>query len=436
MFRLIITIPLVVCASVVALAQLPPLAERDAIAYSKSAPHDAVARLQEALDRGDAKLEFDAERGYLPSVLKQLDVPISSQGLVFSRTSLQVDHIAPWAPRAIYFNDDVYVGWAQKAPIMEVASVDPKLGAVFYTLNQTATDHPKFERQTRMCLVCHQSAATTGGVPGFLVRSVFADRYGYALSYPGMDESVTTDQTPIADRWGGWYVTGTTGSAHRGNLVGPMLAHEFPSVKNYVAHLDYTATSHVTNLQDRLDLKRYLSPHSDIVALLLLAHQTSVHNLLTIANYESQVEGESSPRAEAAVEQLVRALLFVNEAPLSGPVTGTSGFAEAFAARGPRDDKGRSLRDLDLKDRLFRYPISYLIYSESFDALPTGVKQHIYRRVLDVLTGADTRADFTRTPASDRAAALEILRSTKPDFASLAQQTQPLQRQSFTKPLG
>jgi hypothetical protein len=236
---------------------------------------------------------------------------------------------------------------------------------------------------------------------------------------------VTTDQTPIADRWGGWYVTGTIGSAHRGNLVGPMLAHEFPSVKNYVTHLDFAATSRVTDLQERLDLKRYLSPHSDLVALLLLAHQTSVHNLMTVANYESRVEGESSPRAAAAIEHLVRALLFVNEAPLSGPATGTSGFAAAFAARGPRDDKGRSLRDLDLKDRLFRYPVSYLIYSESFDALPVAVRQQVYRRVRDVLTGADTHPEFARTPPADRAAALEILSSTKPDFASLAQQTQP-----------
>jgi hypothetical protein len=425
MLRVILAVPLVVCASVVALAQLPSLAERDPIAYSKATPTDAVARLQQSLDRGEATLEFDAKRGYLPSVLKHLDVPVSSQGLVFSRTSLQVDRIAPWSPRAVYFNDDVYVGWVPEGPIMEVASVDPNLGAVFYTLTQTATDHPKFERQTRMCLVCHESAATTGGVPGFLVRSVFADRYGYALSYPGMDESVTTDQTPIADRWGGWYVTGTIGSAHRGNLVGPMLAHEFPSVKNYVTHLDFAATSRVTDLQERLDLKRYLSPHSDLVALLLLAHQTSVHNLMTVANYESRVEGESSPRAAAAIEHLVRALLFVNEAPLSGPATGTSGFAAAFAARGPRDDKGRSLRDLDLKDRLFRYPVSYLIYSESFDALPVAVRQQVYRRVRDVLTGADTHPEFARTPPADRAAALEILSSTKPDFASLAQQTQP-----------
>ncbi len=419
MFRFIITIPLVVCASVVALAQLPPLAERDGVAYSKSTPHDAVARLQQALDRGDAKLEFDAKRGYLPSVLKQLDVPISSQGLVFSRTSLQVDHIAPWTPRAIYFNDEVYVGWAQKAPIMEIASVDPTLGPVFYSLDQTESDHPKFERQTRMCLICHDSASTTGGVPGFIVRSVFADRYGYPLTVPGTDESVTTDQTPIEQRWGGWYVTGTHAEMqHRGNIAAPKLASELPNVKAYVEGVKLGPNGNVTDLHDRFDVKRYLAPDSDIVALLVLTHQSSVHNLITAAGYQARIEGDESPRAKDAAERLVRALLFVNEAPIAGPIQGTSGFASEFSARGPRDHKGRSLRDLDLKTRLFRYPLSYLIYSDGFDALPAGVKGRVYDRMRQILGGEDTTGAFDRLSRDDRQAILEILQDTKPDFTN------------------
>ena len=122
--------------------------EQGAIAYASTAPTDAVSRLQRDLDEGRTTLEFDPKHGYLPSVLSHLHVPVSSQGLVFSRTSLQVDHIAPWAPRAVYFNDDVYVGWVQGGPIMEVADADPKLGGVFYTLEQQPGEHPKFERQT------------------------------------------------------------------------------------------------------------------------------------------------------------------------------------------------------------------------------------------------------------------------------------------------
>jgi hypothetical protein len=426
MFRFIVAIPLVVCASVVALAQLPPLAERDEIAYSKSTPHDAVARLQQELDRGNVQLEFDAKRGYLPSVLKQLDVPISSQGLVFSRTSLQVDHIAPWTPRAIYFNDEVYVGWAQKAPIMEIASVDPTLGPVFYSLDQTETDHPKFERQTRMCLICHDSSSTTGGVPGFIVRSVFADRYGYPLTVPGMDDGVTTDQTPIEQRWGGWYVTGTHGDMqHRGNIAAPKLASELPNVKAYVEGIKLGSNGNVTDLHDRFDVKRYLAPDSDIVALLVLTHQSSVHNLITAAGYEARIDGDESPRAKDATERLVRALLFVNEAPISAPIQGTSAFASEFAARGPRDHKGRSLRELDLKTRLFRYPLSYLIYSDGFDALPASVKNRVYDRLRQILSGEDTTSPFNRLTRDDRQAILEILQDTKPDFTNRPAGTRP-----------
>src|SRR5215467_14357756 len=142
---------------------------------------DPVALLQERLDKGQAKLEYDEKSGYLPSLLKNLDIPISSQTLVFSKTSLQIDHIAPWSPRALYFNDDVYIGRVQNGPILEIAGVDPKSGGVFYTLNQTEDARPTFERQGTTCLLCHQSSSTSG-VPGFLVRSIYPDRNGSAIS--------------------------------------------------------------------------------------------------------------------------------------------------------------------------------------------------------------------------------------------------------------
>ena len=197
---LLVSVVSVPALAVATLAQYQSAAEHPAIAYSKSAPTDAVARLQQSIDSGATTLDFDEHRGYLPAVLKALKVPVSSQGLVFSRTSLQVDHIAPWSPRAIYFSDDVYVGWVQDGPIMEIASVDPKLGAVFYTVAQERGEKPAIARQTRTCLQCHDSASSTGGVPGFIMRSVIADRHGYPVS---ADLGATTDQTPVADRWGG-----------------------------------------------------------------------------------------------------------------------------------------------------------------------------------------------------------------------------------------
>jgi len=402
------------CASVVAVvtAQRPTLLDNPAIAYSKSAPTDAIARLQQQLDSGAATLEFDEARGYLPSVLKHLEVSTASQGLVFSRTSLQVSHIAPWSPRALYFNDDVYVGYVKDGPIMEIASVDDKLGAVFYTLSQEKTERPTFQRETTTCLMCHNSAEVTGGVPGLIVRSMYPDRYGYSISSVG--NGVTTDQTPIEQRWGGWYVTGTMGpQKHAGNILAPVLVHDVDNVKGYMARVDLGAGSQVTDLSDRFDTDVYLTPHSDIVALLVLAHQATVHNLITRAGYDARI----GRPLDGDIDALVQALFFAKEAPFQAPVKGTTAFAEEFAAQGPRDAKGRSLRDLDLTTRMFRYPLSYLIYSDQFDALPVTVKTQVYAKIRSALDGEGTIATLANLSAEDRTAIREILTETKADFA-------------------
>jgi hypothetical protein len=422
----------------VVLAQLPSAEEHESIGYSNATPSDPVARLQKKIDSGEVKLEFDPAHGWLPSVLAALAIPASSQGLVFSRTSLQVDRIAPWTPRAIYFNDDLYVGWVQGGPIMEVASADPNLGGVFYTLDQQPSDHPKFHRQTQMCLQCHASSAT-GGVPGFIVRSVFADRYGYPVSAFG--ETATTDRTPLDDRWGGWYVTGTHGDQrHMGNIMAPVLVHEISNVKAQLEKVDFAANANIIDLKGRVNTKPYLAPTSDIVALLVITHQSYVHNLITNANFEArkalydeqlakQARGDDAQpvhlettmiRIQSAAERLVRAMLFVKEAPLTSPIKGTSSFAADFERLGPRDSQGRSLRDLDLKQRLFKYPLSYLIYSDGFDALPSVVKDHVYRRLRQVLTGDDKSPEFAHLSDGDRLAILNILEETKPDFAAVS----------------
>jgi len=401
-FRLSSTFLLACGAVALASAQMVSLAEHDAIAYSKTAPQDAVSKLQARLDAGQATLAWDEAHGYLPAVLNALNVPASSQGLVFSRTSLQVDRIAPWTPRAIYFNDDLYVGWVQNGPIMEVASADPMLGAVFfYTLTQQPSDHPRFERQTHTCLQCHDSSSSTGGVPGFIMRSVVTDRYGYPVL---ADTGATTDQTPMEKRWGGWYVTGTLGNPpHMGNVFVPKLAHEIGNVHSYLAQNRLVSTHDLTSLKEQFDVDPYLSPGSDAVALLVLAHQTSLHNLMTLAGYEARIAGgQLDARAKGIADRLANAMLFAKTAPLGAPVKGTSTFAADFQAMGPKDAQGRSLRDLDLHDRLFKYGLSYLIYSDSFNALPDSVKQYVYGRI--------------RAEASPDV--LQILKETKPDFAS------------------
>lgn len=399
---------------VVALAwvQFQSIADHPSIAYTTSTPTDPVARLKQRLESGEIQLEPDGERGYLTSVLQHLNIPVASQTLVFSKTSLQADKIAPWSPRALYFNDDVYVGWVPDGTVVEIASMDPRLGAVFYTISQADKEHPQIRREFDTCLLCHDSSSSTGGVPGLIVRSVYPDRYGYTVA--SAKTPVTTDQSPIEHRWGGWYVTGNLGSQpHMGNMKAPVPAHEVGNVERYISRVDLSATGHISELGDRFDTSLYLSPHSDAVALLILAHQAYVHNLIVSANYEGRT---LSSRAKHSADLLARAMLFVKEAPLSGPVSGTTGYAAEFSRQGPHDGKGRSLRDLDLDRRLFKYPLSYLIYSEAFNALPPNVREFVYQKIREVLTGTDTSGDFAHLSADDRKAILEILAETKPDF--------------------
>jgi hypothetical protein len=399
--------------------------DRPPINYTNSPPQNAVSRLQQRLDAGQAKLTFDKRRGYLRSVLQELNVPAASQVLVFSKTSLQRQRISPQTPRALYFSDDIYLGYCQHGQVMEVTAVDPSLGAVFYTLEQTPADRPRFVRQGDNCLQCH-GAAQNRGFPGHLLRSVYADAEGFPVLSSG---TYRIDQSsPLAHRWGGWYVTGTHGKQkHLGNLT--------VAEKQEPEQIDNQAGLNVTDLKGRLDTVAYLTGHSDIVALMVLEHQAEMHNRITRAGFLTRMalyeEGElnkelgrpgayhsdsTKRRLKAACEPLVKYLLFSEEAKLTDRIRGTSGFAEEFAQRGPRDSKGRSLRELDLEKRLFKYPCSYLIYSAAFEALPQAAKDYVYDRLWDILNGNDASTAFDHLSAGDRRDILDILLATKRDL--------------------
>ncbi len=415
------------CIAVAAIMAAPASAvddfERPPIEYSRATPENAVAELQEKLDSGECRLAFDRDQGYLASLLKALGVPVESQALVFSKTSLQRQRISPKRPRAVYFSDEAYVGFCQAGEVLEISVADPKLGTVFYTLDQDEAERPRFIRQTDNCLLCHGSSRT-GGVPGHIIRSLFVDGAGEPILSAG--STMVDHTTPFEKRWGGWYVTGTHGSQkHAGNLAIRSGAdpHE----------IDNSAGHNVTDLSGLANLDGYLSPHSDIVALMVLEHQGLVHNRLTQANFATRqaidyeamlVEALGEPegkrldstirRIASAGDDLVEALLMVDEAPLTATVTGTSGYAEWFTRQGPRDSQGRSLREFDLNRRLFRYPCSYLIYSQSFDALPEEMKQYVWKRLWSILSGEDQSVQFVHLAAADRQAIREIIRDTKP----------------------
>lgn len=383
--------------------------------YLQDGTTDPIAKVERSVQDGSVNLEFEPGHGYLKSLLKELKIDPASQVLVYSKSSLQSDFISPKTPRALYFNEHTYVGWIPGAPLIEVMTVNPKAGATFYTIKNTLKP-VSFSRDSSDCNRCHGGGQDLP--PALLARSTPTGPSGYTRPF---DRTVNvTPRTPLNERWGGWYVSGTHGDQrHLGNEL---------SIGSDEKHVtDTEKGANVVDLRRYIDIKPYLTPHSDIVALLVLEQQMDVQNRLTRAGNRVRgilrseglsedvlPEGNALARVQAACEPLVEALLCVGEVKLTSPISGTSAFADHYAASGRRDSRGRSLNDLDLDTRLLKYPCSSLVYSESFDALPGAAKLMIGQRFGQIL-GADTAtSSYENLTPADRKALLEILRETKP----------------------
>ena len=369
--------------------------DHDAIAYSKAAVSNAVTQLNARLSDGTATLSFESDSGYLRSLLNLLEIPVESQVMVFSPTSFQASRISRDNPRAVYFNDHVAVGFVRGGDILEIAVQDPQQGTIFYTLPQASGTKAALTRDDK-CLSCHLSWDTRA-VPGMFLQTVFPRRStdDYA------NGSVIDHRAPIAERWGGWFVTGTRVPRSMANqeLLQPKMPSTGPTAREVKT----------TTLKGMFDGAGYPSLFSDVVALMVLEHQAHATNLITRAGWEQRI---GSLHVGAAVDELVDYLLFVDEPPLPHPIKGSSGFAEAFAAKGVRDRKGRSLRDFDLTTRLMKHPLSYMIYSPGFTGLPAPVKAMVRSRLDRVLSGKDTRERYAHLDAPTRAAIQDILRET------------------------
>jgi len=391
-------------------------ADHPAIRYDQAPVSDRAAQLNQKLESGELKLDYrEGGLGYLPSLLEQFGVNPDSQALVFSKTSFQAGKISPRNPRAIYFNDDVAVGWVRGGDGLEIAALDPKQGIVFYTLDLHKSDQPRLARQS-VCLQCHQGPATSG-VPGIFIGSVYPNSAGDPYRAGAI---VTDHRTSFQDRWGGWYVNAAHGEQRdRANAVATDPAE--PEVLHGLG----AQSQELQNLTSLIGFgffspAGYLTPVSDIVALMTFEHQTQMVNFMTRLNWEERIaehdQKPDSPAVDSDIESLVTYMLFAEEAPLTEPVQGVSTFTSTFPKRGPRDSKGRSLRDFDLNRRLFRYPLSYMIYSAAFDALPEAVRDRVYRRLYEVLSSREADPKFASLSAEDRKSILEILRDTKPSL--------------------
>jgi hypothetical protein len=379
------------------------LHEHPAIEYATHATTDRIAVLNRALANRTRTLSRDPQTGYLRSVLDTLGVPVESQLLVFSKTGVQRAHTSPRNPRALYFDRSVVVGYIPGAPALEIATHDPQQGIIFYTLDQSAAS-PAFARQT-MCLTCHVSASTLD-VPGVIARSNAVDEDGNVM--PQLGSNDVTHETSHPDRWGGWFVTSEgvpapyNQRAHEGNITFSLRGNTSSQV-----FIEWMSSAPET--------RGYLSPQSDIVSLLVFDHQMHAINLLTRLNWEARIGATGAVAAIA--RELADYLLFTGEVPPSVPLVALPGFAKYIESTAPKDRLGRSCGQLDLDRRLMRYPCSYMVYSEAFEALPGSVKQEVYRRMVERLSMEDARrAPQVRLEAGDRTAVLDILRDTRSDF--------------------
>jgi hypothetical protein len=382
------------------------------IAYSDNASNDVAGELARRVDAGTARLPFDKNSGYLMAVLDALHVPAETQALIFSKTSLQAHYISPANPRAIYYSDDVSVAFIRNAPLLEISALDPRQGMVFYLVEQVPAERPRILRSDS-CLSCHETRASLE-IPGLLARSMAVGTGGETR--PQFGNFLSDHRSPFEERWGGWFITGKTGTArHMGNV---MLAENGRAA---------SVPRPLESVDGKFDPTGYPSRYSDVAAVMVFNHQVGMTNLMTRVGWESRIALDRAakyPQEKQAAERLIAAdareladyMLFVDEAPLPGKFESTSGFQSKFEALGPSDKRGRSFRQLDLGKRLLRYPCSYMIYSPAFDALPGVAKDAVYARLWAVLSGKDKAPKYSKLSAADRTAIVSILVETKPNL--------------------
>ncbi|MBL9208188.1 MAG: hypothetical protein JNN01_24090 [Opitutaceae bacterium] len=405
-------------------AQGQPDYELPPVEYSARTPQDAFAGVKRELETGTWTLR-GSERQILKSLLDRLKVPMASQVLVFSRTSLQRGRIRPERPRALYFSDSVYVGWVPGG-LFEVVAIDPNLGPVFYSIDPRpgGTEGPRVERDPD-CLRCH-GGTFVRDIPGLFARSVFPDADGEPLLRHGTQ--LVDDQTPFSERWGGWYVTGYRGTVpHRGNV----LASEVDGVLRFTPD-----TRRPEELSGYFSPSPYLRGTSDVVALLVLEHQMTMQNSLTRAGlavrrmiayqhglqkaFKETITDEPVYESvksvlESSVQDVLDHLLFREAAALPDGVAGHEDFRQAFAAGAPRSADGDALKDLKLQGRLFNLRCSYLIYSEAFVGLPVVLKSRILQRLHEELRSDDPAGRYAYLGMEEKRRIATVLRQTHPD---------------------
>ncbi|MEM7697300.1 MAG: hypothetical protein AAF236_02720 [Verrucomicrobiota bacterium] len=377
--------------------------------YHSRELNDPFTRLIADFESGERELDSRSGKAFVASLLEHLDVPASSQLLVFSRTSLQTRHISGSNPRAMYFNEDVYVGYIPGGEV-EIVSLDPELGAIFYMFGVPRGDERLEIERSGRCMNCH-AVLETRRIPGLSIRSVIpGSNWGKLVAF--RDKEIG-HQIPLSERFGGYHVTGDPGfSDHKGNLrgekVGGMIVTE------------------AIEPGTEFEWSSYLTETSDILPHLILEHQAGFMNLVLEATYRARTyqhlgKGEIKPEHAAVLdglaEELVRYLLFADEAKFpDGGIRVDPQYRDDFLADRKQASNGISLKDLDLETRLFQHRCSYLIYSDVFQATPDLFKERVYGLLGEAISTQEPDPDFAYLPDTEKQAISGILRETLSDL--------------------
>lgn len=405
------TVALFACFSTLVVPAQPAYDEIEAAPhhYWERTPRDRFTLLKADFESGKIPLERTTEQAFLRSVLQALDVPVSSQMLVFSTTSLQLSLISPANPRALYFNEEIYVGHVPGGRI-EIVSLDPELGAIFYIFDRPdAGQPPRIERSTR-CMNCHADE-DSGHVPGLVIKSVIPGPRGGSLTAYRVGQ--TGHEIPLGERFGGWYVSGLENfTNHWGNLTGRLSEGMLSTYPNPPGQ--------------RFSFDKYPVATSDLLPQLLHEHQAGFVNRVVEAGYRArtilhhsggELSGTQRTELDEQARRVVRYALFVNEAALpAGGIEGDPAFRADFQRNRRVAADGRSLKDLDLRTRLFKFRCTYMIYSGVFTGLPPELKARVFDELKRALAEEGAPADYAHLPAAEKQAIREILRETLPDL--------------------
>lgn len=373
--------------------------------YWDREPQDVFTKLMKRMQSGEVKLDTSDEKSFASSVLAALDVPVSSQLLVYSATSMQSERINARNPRALYFNEDVYVG-VVPGGLVEVLSIDPELGGVFHVFDYPKPGvPPRVDRPTK-CFNCHATNATQR-LPGLIAESVAPLPNGGSYeSYRGKEQG---HQIPLADRFGGWHVTSSKpfGPSHEGAY-----AQTTPNGVRIVR----------IKPGEMSDLRKHLVPTSDILAHLVHEHQLGFDNRVVQASYlgremeaKGKLDASDEERLNDKAREIVRYMLFADEAKLpAGGISGDPQFIKDFQRNKKPAAGGVSLKDFDLRTRMFKHRCSYMIYTPQWEKMPAIIKSRIYAGMKAALAGKDR--SFAYLGDEERRNIVAILRATLPDL--------------------